>query len=198
MEKNRVEAFSDGVFGVVATLLVMDLRLPEGPSVWQDLLAIAPKILVFVLSFVIVTMYWVAHHSMFHFVSRVDRSLLWLNNLSLLCVSFIPFPTAVLGNHPLEPSAIALYGLTLILVNLMGTLTWSHAARNPELSGEHLTPHVAAGVKRLHLSPVAAYTVAIIAVRFQPWLSLAIFVLVPLFFIVPNRWVHGTMRSLAE
>ena len=195
MEKNRVEAFSDGLFAIVATLLVIELKLPEGPSVWLDLLSIGPKILAFVLSFLIVTMYWVAHHSMFNFVSRVDRNLLWLNNLSLLCVSFIPFPTAVLGNHPQDPNAIALYGITLILVNVTDTLAWSYAARKPELSGKHLTPHIATLVTRLHLSPVAAYTVAIVAGRFQPLLSLAIFVCVPLFFIIPNRWVSGNIRS---
>ena len=198
MEKNRVEAFSDGVFGFVATLLVIELKLPEGASVWQDLLAIAPKLMAFVLSFLIVTMYWVAHHSMFHFVARVDRNLLWLNNLSLLSVCFIPFPTAVLGNHHMDPSAIALYGATLIIVNVMNTLAWSYTARKQELADKDLTPRIAKQVRRLHLFPVAAYAVAIVAGRFQPWVSLAIFVCVPLFFIVPNRWVHGSMRSSGE
>lgn len=195
MEKNRIEAFSDGVFAVVATLLVIELKIPDAPSVWQGLIAIEPKILAFTLSFIIVAMYWIAHHSMFHFFARVDRNLLWLNNLSLLSISFIPFPTAVLGNHPQDHGAIALYGATLILVNITNTIAWSYAARKPELSSKHLTPHIAKRILLLHLSPVVAYAAAIIIGNFQLWLSLVIFVCVPLFFIIPNRFVHGALRG---
>jgi uncharacterized membrane protein len=198
MDKNRVEAFSDGVFGFAATLLVIELRLPDGPLVYEALLAMSPKILAFVLSFLMVATYWVAHHSMYHFVSKVDRNLLWLNNFGLLFVTFLPFPTAVLGNHPLDRDAIALYGSTLILLNIMGTLAWSYVARHPSLSDKRLTPRIARRVQVLHLSPVAAYAIAIAAASALPRLSLAIFVAVPMFFTIPNRWVQGVMRSSDE
>jgi uncharacterized membrane protein len=198
MDKNRVEAFSDGVFGFAATLLVVELRLPNGPSVHEALWVMSPKILAFVLSFLMVAMYWVAHHSMYHFVAKVDRSLLWLNNFTLLFVTFLPFPTAVLGNHPLDRDAIALYGATLIVLNTMGTLAWSYVARHPDLADRRLTPRIARQVSLLHLSPVAAYAIAIAAATALPRLSLAIFVAVPIFFIIPNRWVRTIMRSSDE
>ena len=82
MNKGRLEAFSDGVFAIVITLLILDVRLPPGVHVsigalWQLL----PRLATFVLSFVVVGVYWVAHHNMMHFIERVDRSLLWLNLL---------------------------------------------------------------------------------------------------------------------
>jgi uncharacterized membrane protein len=198
MDKNRMQAFSDGVFGTVAILLVIELKLPEGPSVWHSLLSIAPKVLAFVLSFLIITMYWIAHYSMFHFVSRVDRNLLWLNNLSLLCLSFIPFPTAVLGSHPFEPSAIALYGVNLMLVNLLNTLGWLYTAQRPELASKDLTPQLARQVALVHLAPVVAYAAAILMGTWRPWISLAIFAGVPLFFVIPNPWVLQGPRNTAK
>src|SRR5215469_4861142 len=98
MNKSRLEAFSDGVFAIVITLLILDIHAPSTASLSvHDLRPLLPHIATFVLSFIIVGVYWVAHHHMLHFIRQVDRNLLWLNLLLLLCVVFIPFPASLLG-----------------------------------------------------------------------------------------------------
>lgn len=186
MEKSRIEAFSDGIFAVAATLLVTNLHLPGSSAVAQGIVRVLPNQLVYVLSFMIVAVYWVAHHMMFHYVARVDRGLLWLNNLTLLCVAAVPFPAAVLGSHPLDPAAIILYAASLSLINLTGTIAWRYAASQPELTKSRISPLMLTRVSRLHLAPVLAYSIAAGLGFWQPLASLFIFAAVPLFFILPN------------
>jgi len=188
MKKDRLEPFSDCVFSIVATLLVIELKLPETGTVIHALGVIAPKLLVFVLSFIIVGTYWVAHHTLFNFIHRVDRNLLWLNNLNLLSITFLPFPTAVLGSHPFEIGAIVLYGATLILVNLTMSFIWLYASHKDGYMVDKVTPEFARRLRWLQLLPLAGYSLAIALADFVPVASLAIFVLVPAFFIIPNKW----------
>ena len=101
-EKDRVEAFSDGVLAIVITLLVLELKVPEhvtggDPELWRALAERVPAILAWVVSFVYVLVFWVAHHYLFEQLANVDRGLLWLNGLFLLAISFTPFPTSLAG-----------------------------------------------------------------------------------------------------
>jgi len=126
MEKNRIEAFSDGVFAIVITIMVFEIKIPH-VSVSElngALFEILPKILAFILSFIIIGVYWVAHHNMMHFIENVDRVALWLNNLVLLTVALIPIPTALLGEYTNTVTPILLYGSTLAAVNFSGFLFW--------------------------------------------------------------------------
>src|SRR5579871_4149432 len=128
MSKNRLEAFSDGVFAIVITLLILDVRFPaDKPLTLETLRGMAPHVLAFVLSFIIVGVYWVSHHNMLHFIKQVDRQLLWLNLVLLLVIVFIPFPAALLGQHLDSKLAVALYGGNLMLVNAAGTAMWLYA-----------------------------------------------------------------------
>src|SRR6266487_2888595 len=103
LNTNRIEAFSDGVFAVAITLLVLNLQVPQLASANElvpKLSELWPKLLSYALSFVIVGIYWVAHHNTFHYIKQSDRNLLWLNILLLMCIVFLPFPTALLGQYP--------------------------------------------------------------------------------------------------
>ena len=97
MEKSRLEAFSDGVFAIVITLLILDIRFPEVEysQFAATLVSVLPRILAYVMSFIIIGLYWVIHHNSMHAIKKTDRGFLWLNILLLLCVSFIPFPTSL-------------------------------------------------------------------------------------------------------
>jgi uncharacterized membrane protein len=111
MSKNRVEAFSDGVFAIVITLLILNVHLDRHQALTLDALRnLASDVFAFVLSFVIVGVYWVAHHNMLHLIKAVDRRLLWLNLVLLLAVVFIPFPASLLGQQLGNPIAVILYG----------------------------------------------------------------------------------------
>jgi uncharacterized membrane protein len=122
MEKSRLEAFSDGVFAIVITLLILDIRFPEVDysQFGATLRSVLPRILAYVLSFIIIGLYWVIHHNSMHAVKKTDRGFLWLNILFLLCVSFIPFPTSLVGRYPFEAGPIIIYGLTLITCDVVG------------------------------------------------------------------------------
>ena len=98
MNKTRLEAFSDGVFAIVITLLILNVRVPDGRTLtFQSLQPLVPALATFVLSFIMVGVYWIAHHHMLHFIKQVNRRLLWLNLLVLLCVVFIGMGATVLA-----------------------------------------------------------------------------------------------------
>src|ERR1700676_3442872 len=112
MPTSRIKALSDGVFAIIITLLVLEIHVPEvqdkniSAALEHSLLAMTPKFLSYILSFVLVCIWWVAHHHLFHILKRSDRGLLWLNSLFLLWLAFIPFPTALMGDFPGERIAV--------------------------------------------------------------------------------------------
>src|SRR5215813_13631048 len=125
MSKSRLEAFSDGVFAIVITLLILNVHVPDGRTLTiATLRPLIPPLATFVLSFIIVGVYWIWNHHTLHFVKEVNRRLLWLNLLVLLCVVFIPFPTSLLGTGFNNPLAVRLYGLSLIATNVSRLFFW--------------------------------------------------------------------------
>ncbi len=196
MSKNRLEAFSDGVFAIVITLLILDVRFPaDKPLTLETLQGMAPHVLAFVLSFIIVGVYWVSHHNMLHFIKQVDRQLLWLNLVLLLVIVFIPFPAALLGQHLDSKLAVALYGGNLMLVNAAGTAMWLYATSRPHLAVDGMTPALPGFVARLHSAPILVYGAAIAIAYWYVPLSLILFAAVPSFFILPNPFVDRRLRA---
>jgi uncharacterized membrane protein len=136
MQKSRLEAFSDGVFAIVITLLVLDIRFPEVDysQFWETLNSLIPRLLAYVMSFIIIGLYWVAHHNAMHVVRKTNRIFLWLNILLLLCVSFIPFPTSLLGRYPFQAGPIIIYGISLIAANAAGYIMILYIYYHPHLA----------------------------------------------------------------
>jgi uncharacterized membrane protein len=199
MTKGRLEAFSDGVFAVAITLLILDVR-PEGDGLtgWQMLSHDWHKILVYLLSFVIVGVYWVAHHHMMHFITGTDRALLWLNLLLLLAIVFIPYAAALLSASHADASAIRIYGSTLILTNLAGTALWSYATWNRRLVHATTPAAFVRFVLMIHTAPVLVYGLAIALASWNRSVSFVLFALVPAFFILPNPWLQRRIRHASE
>ena len=196
MSKNRLEAFSDGVFAIVITLLILDVRFPsDKPLTLETLRGMAPHVLAFLLSFIIVGVYWVSHHNMLHFIKQVDRQLLWLNLVLLLVIVFIPFPAALLGQHLDSKLAVALYGGNLMLVNAAGTAMWLYATSRPNLAVDGMAPALPGFVARLHAAPILVYGTAIAIAYWYVPLSLVLFAAVPAFFILPNPFVDRRLRA---
>jgi uncharacterized membrane protein len=196
MTKNRLEAFSDGVFAIVITLLILDVRFPaDKPLTLETLWGVAPHLWAFVLSFVIVGVYWVSHHNMLYFIRTVDRQLLWLNLTLLLLVVFIPFPAALLGQHADSELAVALYGINLMLVNAAGTAMWLYATSRPHLAVDGMAPALSRFVAKLHAAPILVYAAAIALAHWYVPLGLILFAAVPAFFILPNPFVDRRLRS---
>lgn len=129
----RIEAFSDGVFAIAITLLVLDLQLPAGTtaddladSIWE----LHQDYLSFALSFAIIGMYWISHHALYRRIERFTSTLLWLNLAMLASVVFLPFPTRIVADFGTEPVAVALYAGTLAVTGLSSTLMWWYAYRH--------------------------------------------------------------------
>jgi uncharacterized membrane protein len=199
MNKTRLEAFSDGVFAIVITLLILDIHAPATPNIsLESLRPLLPHVATFVLSFIIVGVYWVAHHHMLHFIRQVDRRLLWLNLLLLLCVVFIPFPASLLGTGFNNPLVVRLYGATLIATNTAGLFFWLYATSHRELVVPNLSHDFARWVVMIHSSPILVYALAIAVAGWSPAVGLVLFATVPLFFILPNPLLERRIGAMTK
>jgi len=193
----RLEALVDGVFAVAMTLLVLTLIVPREPAglspaaltrhLLHDLYALPFTALTYAISFVIAGVYWVGHHNQFPLIQRADRVLLWITILFLMGVTGIPFSTALLGAYPGQQVAVVLYGGNLIVIGLVLALQWWYATSNHRLTDEDLDPLlVRRAMRRILVGPLA-YLLAISISFASPALSLAIYALVPLLYILPGR-----------
>jgi uncharacterized membrane protein len=139
---DRIVFFSDAVFAIAITLLVLDIHVPEIPERLVDeqlpgrLLALWPKYLSYVLSFVVILMYWMAHHITFRAIKRYDRTLIWLNSLFLMCIAFLPFPTSLLGEYGDNQLAVAIYAASVAVARLLLTAVWWYASSGHRLIDE--------------------------------------------------------------
>jgi uncharacterized membrane protein len=192
MESNRVEAFSDGVFAIIITIMVLELKVPHG----SDLAALTPLLPVFlsyVLSFLYLGIYWNNHHHLLKACPRVNGRILWANLHLLFWLSLFPFVTGWMGENRFTPLPSALYGGVLLLAAiayyiLQSLIIAGQGGRQSEFA-------VAIGKDwKGKLSPVL-YAIAIGASFFRPWLAGCIYVLVALIWLVPDRRIE---RVLAE
>ncbi len=117
MGPGRLEAFSDGVIAILITIMVLELKVPASREP-AALLGLWPVFLSYLLSFLVIAIYWVNHHGLFHRCRQVDNAVLWTNMAFLLCISLIPFATAYMGENRFTPFATALYGASLFLAGL--------------------------------------------------------------------------------
>ena len=195
MSKERIEAFTDGVLAIIVTLLVLELRVPpiaNHSSLAQYAVALTPlipKVISFVITFFMICIYWVGHHYFFRHIERATMGLVWLNNLLLLWLCFLPFPTAMLGDHPTDQFPILLYGVD----SFLGALTFygirgyaSHAKLLKEGSSKEMGP-------KYTIPAIVFYGLSIILVFVNVYISLACFVVVPLVFFVRNM-IQGQQR----
>ena len=153
MSTSRVEAFSDGVFAIAITLLILEIRLPGSTAGLTDarlraeLLGLWPSYLAYAISFLLIGMVWINHHRMFRYIERVDGVLLGLNVLLLMDVAFLPFSTDVLAQSlrgtSAEHTAAAFYGLVLAVGGVFYNALWLYASYGHRLLGEHITPREA-------------------------------------------------------
>jgi uncharacterized membrane protein len=185
----RISAFSDGVFSIAITLLVLNLRIPTVlPSdLPGELLKQSPSLLSYLLSFVIIGIYWIAHHNMFHYIKRSNRPFLWINILLLMCVAFIPFPAGLLGQYPTQRISVIIYASSLILTNLMLSLLWWYATSNHRLVDQDIDPHFVRTVNRRNMTAPVVYLVSIGLSILSPLASLIVFFLFPLYYIFPSH-----------
>jgi len=186
MGKDRLAAFSDGVIAIIITIMVLELHVPHGSDALA-LAAIAPSFLSYVLSFIYVGIYWNNHHHLLHTVTRVDGLILWANLHLLFWLSIIPVTTAWMGQNLGAPLPTAIYGAALLMpaiayVLLQRAIIHRHGTQSvlAEALGTDLKGKI---------SPIL-YLAGIVLAFVNPWISIALYVLVAVIWLVPDRRIE--------
>jgi uncharacterized membrane protein len=191
MGKSRLEAFSDGVIAILITIMVLELRVPHGEQ-FSALAPLVPVFLSYVLSFVYLAIYWNNHHHMLHTVQRVTGPILWANLHLLFWLSLVPFVTGWMGENHFAAMPSALYGGVLLMSAIAyWTLQQLIIASQGD---DSLLRRAVRGDWKGKLSPFL-YLIAILAAFRVPQVSQAIYVLVALIWLVPDRRIE---RALAR
>jgi uncharacterized membrane protein len=194
MGKGRVEAFSDGVVAIIITIMVLELKVPEG----VDLTALRPRIpifLAYVLSFIYVGIYWNNHHHMFHAVQKVSGAVLWANLHLLFWLSLLPFVTGWLGENEFAAIPTALYGVVLLMAGFAYTILCRALIH---LEGKESLLAKALGRDRKGKISVVVYALAIPLSFWNRWVAQGMYVLVALLWLVPDRRIERMMSSSGE
>jgi len=189
MSKDRLEAFSDGVIAIIITIMVLELEVPEGIE-WTALMPLAPIFLSYVLSFIFLAIYWNNHHHLLQAVEHVGGRILWANMHLLFWLSLIPFVTAWMGTHPLAPWPIALYGVVLLFAAIAYYLLTRALIA---LHGRQSLLAAAVGRDSKGVLSVIFYLMAIPAAFAIPWSSLALYVLVAIIWLIPDRRIEKVL-----
>ncbi|MBZ9856641.1 DUF1211 domain-containing protein [Mesorhizobium sp. CA13] len=183
MGKGRVEAFTDGVVAIIITIMVLELKVPHGEDL-STLLPLWPIFFSYVLSFINVGIYWNNLHNMFHTVQRVDGRVLWANLNLLFWLSLMPVTTAFMGENHFAPVPVAVYGADLALCAIAFTILVVTLHR---LHGNDTAFAKAIGNDRKGKISLVAYLCAIPLTFISQWIGVAIYVLVALVWLVPDR-----------
>jgi len=189
MGKGRLEAFSDGVIAIIITIMVLEMKVPHGDNL-DALLPLLPVFLSYVLSFVYVGIYWNNHHHMLHATTRVTGAVLWANLYLLFWLSLFPFATGWMGENHFTALPTAIYGVVLLMAAIAYYVLQLVIIRahGPESVLKKAVGHDLKG----RLSPLA-YIVAIVATLWSPLLAEAIYVLVALLWLIPDRRIENVL-----
>lgn len=175
---DRIIFFSDAVFAIAITLLALELRVPEMPmsavasQMPQHLAELTPKFVSFVLSFLIIGSYWVTHHRDFQYIVKFDRRLIWINLMLLMCVAFLPFPTALLGSYPAQQITVTFYAASLAAVGFVKALLWWYAASHHRLIDRALDPHRIMLITRRSIIAPLVFLFSIVIAAFNPLVAM--------------------------
>ena len=189
MNKNRLEAFSDGVLAIIITIMILEIKAPEGKE-FQDLISVFPKFISYVLSFIYIGIYWNNHHHLLQGLTKVNGKMLWANLHLLFWLSLIPFSTAWMGENYFSKSTMTLYGIILMfsaiafnllqtcIVKTEGTDSLVGRATKNDLKGK--------------LS-IVLYLLGIIISFFNQWISGVIYLIVALIWLVPDTRIEKSL-----
>jgi uncharacterized membrane protein len=193
MKKGRLEAFSDGVIAIIITIMVLELRIPHGAD-WEALRPVVPVFLTYVMSFVYLGIYWNNHHHMLYVTEHINGKILWANMHLLFWLSLVPFVTGWMGENHFAALPTAVYGGVLLAAAvayyILQQLIIAH-------QGQHSRLKAALGKDiKGKISPVI-YVVAIATAFVNQWVSDALYVLVALMWLIPDRRIETKLNEHA-
>ena len=191
MSKGRLEAFSDGVMAIIITIMVLELRPPQGAGL-DDLKPLLPRFTSYVLSFTFLGIYWNNHHHLIQTVQKVDGAILWANLHLLFWLSLTPFVTAWMGENNFQTLPVALYGWVLLLSAVAYYLLVKALIRR---HGKNSLLAKAIGDDYKGKISVVFYVTALAVVFVRPWIALGIYVLVAVIWLIPDRRIEKVLPS---
>jgi uncharacterized membrane protein len=189
MSKGRLEAFSDGVIAILITIMVLELKVPEGADL-HALVPVVPALLAYVLSFFVLGIYWNNHHHMLHATDRVNGKILWANLHLLFWLSLIPAVTAWLGETESAPVPTAVYGAILLLSAIAYTILQTTIVRH---AGRRATLAAAVGKDFKGKASMAVYASAIPLAFVNRWISDFLYIVVTLMWLIPDRRIEALL-----
>ena len=191
MNKGRLEAFSDGVFAVIITIMVLEVKVPIGPDL-HSLRRVTPVFLSYVLSFIYVGIYWNNHHHLLHAAQRVRGKILWANLHLLFWLSLTPFATAWMGENHFASLPVAMYGAVLLLAGVAYfILTKSLIAYH----GKDSVLAASVGRDKKGTTSLGLYLAAIPISFWKPWLACALYSLVAVIWLLPDPRIEKLIRE---
>jgi uncharacterized membrane protein len=204
MNVGRFETFSDSVFAIASTLLVVNLRLPDlaGMTAIQSTERLAwlwPQLLGYSTSFAIIGVLWVNHHALFHFLKKVDRVSLIINLGLLMCVAFIPYPTALMAQYGRNRAVVILFGSTMAAAGFIFSALWFYAIRQYFRTEPRIDRRFIRDASLWTLGYPMSYVFATALVLVDPLLSIVTYAIIPIVYLLPgviDRQLHLEMTRL--
>lgn len=194
MKRNRLEAFSDGVIAIIITIMVLELKAPDGNS-FSDIMPLLPIFLSYLLSFVYVGIYWNNHHHLVHTIDKVNGSILWANLHLLFWLSLLPFSTAWMGAFFFETEPVVLYNFILLMAAIAYYILSQAIIRHNKQESKLLK---AIGEDKKGKLSLVIYLLAIPSAYFNTYISLGLSVVVAVIWLVPDKRIENVMNQLGE
>jgi uncharacterized membrane protein len=193
MNKSRLEAFSDGVFAIIITIMVLELKVPEGGGL-SALAPLFPVFLSYILSFIFIGIYWVNHHHLMHTLKKVNGGIMWANMHLLFWLSLIPFATGWMGINDFDKATVGVYGCLLLFCGLAFTLL-SKCIRDNYKQETALTAALAKSDVKGKLSALLYAASVPIAWFINPAISAVLFVTVSVMWIIPSKAIERALEN---
>ncbi|MFV0565575.1 MAG: TMEM175 family protein [Flavobacteriaceae bacterium] len=191
MTKGRLEAFTDGVLAIIITIMVLEMQVPEGGT-FEDLKAVLPVFLSYVLSFIYVAIYWNNHHHMMQTVKHVTGNMLWANMHLLFWLSLIPFVTGWMGENNFTPASVFLYGVVLfgaaITYFILQTAIVNHHGK------DSLLPKALGKDLKGKISPFI-YAFGFVSAFYNVWISGAAYIIMAFVWLIPDRRIENALKN---
>lgn len=191
MTKGRLEAFSDGVLAIIITIMVLELKVPEGSS-WASLKPIIPRVLAYIFSFIYVGIYWNNHHHLFQAVKKVNGSILWANLHLLFWLSLMPIATEWIGTTHFAKNPVAAYGICLIMAAVAYTILEHVIVR---CEGESSLLKEAIHSKFKEYISLIFYVLGIAVSFFYPYIAIGFYYIVALIWLIPDRRIEKSLKE---
>ncbi len=194
MNKTRLEAFSDGVFAIIITIMVLEIKVPEGDS-WESLKSLIPVMSGYILSFLFVGIYWVNHHHLLHTTQKVNSGILWSNINLLFWLSLVPVATDWMGGTHFATRPVAAYALLLLCCGGAFTVLQLNIQKKNEAGYNEQLKHAFVILKRKGIFSTAAYSAAFIFAFINTLISGLLFLLVAFIWFIPDKNIEKALND---